>query len=230
MAFYGSLFFNDVLSNGVSMSILKYHGYVMMVMILVIVVVLYMGVIILNHSNNYRNFKNSQAIEFWWTVLPVFMLLFLWCPSILNLYRMEDTKDPIWSFKAVGKQWYWSYEVMLKNNDTMILDSYMLNSIGFRLVNDGYRLLDVDNRLVAPANTQISCYVCSSDVLHSFALPSVMLKVDAIPGRVNVLPMKVDQSCIIYGQCSEICGVNHSFMPIVIEFVPVYVFLKAYEF
>jgi len=84
----------------------------------------------------------------------------------------------------------------------------------------GYRLLDVDNRMVAPVDVQITAFVRRGDVLHSFALPKLLLKVDAIPGRVNRLPIKASQCRIIYGQCSEICGVNHRFIPIVIEFIP----------
>lgn len=109
----------------------------------------------------------------------------------------------------------------------IVVDSYIDNQAGFQ---SGYRLLDVDWRLVAPRNTQISCYVISSDVLHSFALPRLMLKVDAVPGRINVLPIKVDQRCILYGQCSEICGINHRFMPIVVEFVPIDVFMSFYDY
>ena len=95
--------------------------------------------------------------------------------------------------------------------------------------NSGYRLLDVDWRIVAPSLTQITIYVTRTDVLHSFALPAATLKVDAIPGRINQIPVKVDQCAVLYGQCSEICGVNHSFMPIVIEFVPPIVFVQYIE-
>ena len=227
MAFYGSIFFNDVIRNGVRGDILKYHGYVIIVLVLVIIVVFYIGVVILFNNFSYRSFKNRQRLEFWWTVIPVFLLLSLWCPSILNLYRIEDVKSPFWTFKAVGKQWYWSYEVGLIDGDILVIDSYIDREASLE-AGRGYRLLDVDCRLVAPADVQISCYVSRRDVLHSFALPRILLKVDAIPGRINVLPLKVDQSCVIYGQCSEICGINHRFMPIVIEFVPVYAFLEAY--
>nr|UNJ78594.1 cytochrome c oxidase subunit II [Perna perna]UVH65879.1 cytochrome c oxidase subunit II [Perna perna]UVH65892.1 cytochrome c oxidase subunit II [Perna perna]UVH65905.1 cytochrome c oxidase subunit II [Perna perna]WRV01103.1 cytochrome c oxidase subunit II [Perna perna] len=229
MSLFEALFFGDVLQSEFGSEIVKYYGYVMMVLLLVIIVVLYMGTMIMNHSYSYRNFKNRQMLEYVWTAMPTFLLAMLWCPSILNLYRMEDLKDPVWSFKAVGKQWYWTYEVNLKDGETMVIDSYMDRDSGVEL-ESGYRLLDVDWRLVAPADAQISCYVTSSDVIHSFALPGALLKADAIPGRINVLPMKISQSCILYGQCSEICGINHSFMPIVIEFVPVDVFMKFYGY
>lgn len=224
---FQSLFFNDVLQSEFGAEIVKYYGYVIMVLILVIIVVLYMGVAIINHSYSYRNFKNRQALEYAWTAMPTFLLAMLWCPSILNLYRIDDLKDPVWSFKAVGKQWYWTYEVSIKDGESIVIDSYIDREAGLEA---GYRLLDVDWRLVAPANAQISCYVTRGDVLHSFALPAALLKVDAIPGRINVLPMKISQSCIMYGQCSEICGINHSFIPIVIEFVPIDVFIEFYGY
>lgn len=91
----------------------------------------------------------------------------------------------------------------------------------------GYRLLDVDWRIIAPANTQMTIYVRRTDVLHSFALPAAFVKADAIPGRINQIPLKVNQCCIVYGQCSEICGVNHSFIPIVIEFIPLDYFVQC---
>lgn len=85
---------------------------------------------------------------------------------------------------------------------------------------EGYRLLDVDQRMVAPSNVQLTCFVSRTDVLHSFAIPSALLKVDAIPGRINSLPIIISEACVLYGQCSEICGVNHRFIPIVVEFIP----------
>nr|YP_009681500.1 cytochrome c oxidase subunit II [Gregariella coralliophaga]QDO71898.1 cytochrome c oxidase subunit II [Gregariella coralliophaga] len=236
MSFYGSWFFGDIIQGQQGRDIIAYHGFVMMVMIAVLVMVLYMGTVVLVSKATYRYFLNRQRLEFWWTLIPMILLTGLWFPSMKNLYVVDEVKTPRWNFKAVGKQWYWSYEfcpsvhpikkVSSDSSDwTRIIDSYMMSK-GEVMENKGYRLLDVDNRMVAPAGVQMTCYVTSSDVLHSFALPKLLLKVDAIPGRINRLPMKVSQSCVLYGQCSEICGVNHSFMPIVIEFIPEKYFVK----
>nr|AAQ63683.1 cytochrome c oxidase subunit II [Mytilus galloprovincialis] len=230
MSFYGSRYFGDIIYGEVGKSLFEYHGFVMMVAVGVLVFVMYMGCVILFTKRFYRHFLNRQRLEFWWTVVPMLLLTVLWFPSMINLYHMEEVKRPRWNFKAIGKQWYWSYE-FCRNLDTPSLnksaeeiscytiDSYMENPQE-TFMKSGYRLLDVDNRMVAPAGVQMTAFVSSSDVLHSFALPKLLIKVDAIPGRINRLPMKASQCSIIYGQCSEICGVNHSFMPIVIEFIP----------
>lgn len=236
MSFYGSCFFGDIIQGQQGRDIIAYHGFVIIVIIGVLVIVLYIGCVILSSNVSYRHFLNRQRLEFWWTLIPIILLTGLWFPSIKNLYVVDEVKTPRWNFKAVGKQWYWSYEFCprvhpvkdIKGDSrewVRIIDSYIERKRDV-IENKGYRLLDVDNRIVAPANVQITCYVTSSDVLHSFSLPKLLLKVDAIPGRINRLPIKVSQRCILYGQCSEICGVNHSFMPIVIEFIPEKYFVK----
>lgn len=230
MSFYGSRYFGDIIYGEVGKSLFEYHGYVMIVIVGVLVFVIYMGCVILITKRSYRHFLNRQRLEFWWTVVPMLLLILLWFPSMINLYHIEEVKRPRWNFKAIGKQWYWSYE-FCRNLDTpgfnksaegiscYTIDSY-IESPQDTFIKNGYRLLDVDNRIVAPAGVQITAFVSRSDVLHSFALPKLLIKVDAIPGRINRLPMKASQCSIIYGQCSEICGVNHRFMPIVIEFIP----------
>lgn len=139
---------------------------------------------------------------------------------------MNAVKKPLWSFKAIGSQWYWNYEFNLKDDTIFEFQSYIIPNVGEGEVK-GYRLLDVDWRIIAPAQTQITIYVRRTDVLHSFALPQAYVKADAIPGRINRVPLKVNQCCILYGQCSEICGVNHAFIPIVVEFIPMNVFLQC---
>jgi len=179
-------------------------------------------------SYNYRHFLNRQWLEYWWTVVPICIVIGLWFPSIANLYRMDELKHPDWNVKAIGNQWYWRYEVEFRDDAYVEVQSYLQNGDGLEN-GEGYRLLDVDWRLVAPAQTQMTVYVSSADVLHSFALPGLLLKADAIPGRINQIPIKVRYSCVIYGQCSEICGVNHSFIPIVVEFIPLAAFLFHQE-
>lgn len=227
MANYGQRFLNNSIYQEIGGDIFKYHGYGIIVGIFVVTLVIYIGVHIIYWNNFlYRHFKGRQRLEFWWTVLPIILLASLWYPSIKNLYHIDCIKKPLWRFKAIASQWYWSYEFNLKDNKIFEFQSYMLPNVGEEDTK-GYRLLDVDWRIIAPANTQMTIYVRRTDVLHSFALPAAFVKADAIPGRINQIPLKVNQCCIVYGQCSEICGVNHSFIPIVIEFIPLDYFVQC---
>nr|WPW47629.1 cytochrome c oxidase subunit 2 [Arcuatula senhousia]WPW47640.1 cytochrome c oxidase subunit 2 [Arcuatula senhousia] len=226
---YGSKYFNDVVFVKVGMDIMKYHGLVMMVIVFILGLVGYMGVFLLCRSLSYRHHSQWEKLEYGWTVLPIILLALLWGPSMKNLYHMDDIKTPQWTFKAVASQWYWNYEFHLLDQQQFEFQSYMAADSGADLDKGGYRLLDVDWRMVVPAQSQVTMYVASTDVLHSFSLPSVLLKVDAIPGRVNQLPCVFGLPGVYYGQCSEICGINHSFMPIVMEVIPAKVFIGWLE-
>nr|AFJ53913.1 cytochrome c oxidase subunit 2 [Celleporella hyalina] len=150
-----------------------------------------------------------SSVEVIWTVLPVVFLIFLVIPSLRILYFMEETK-PFINLKIIGNQWYWSYEMEELN---LMFDSYMMLEI-----NKGeYRLLEVDHRTILPVNKNIRGLITAADVLHCWALPSSGVKADAVPGRLNQVSFSFLRSSLSYGQCSEICGANHSFMPIVIE-------------
>ena len=134
---------------------------------------------------------------------------------------MDEMIDPALTLKVVGHQWYWSYEfsdyVTLDGGKNLDFDSYMLALGDLTLGN--LRLLEVDNRVVLPINTHIRIIVTAADVLHSWAIPSFGLKVDACPGRLNQTSLFIERERTYYGQCSEICGVNHGFMPIVVKAV-----------
>lgn len=142
-------------------------------------------------------------------MVPIFVLLFLAIPSLRVLYYIDDI-DPYVTFKAIGRQWYWSYELM---GFDLEFDSYMVSSLGV----GEFRLLDVDHRLVLPVGKNIRGLVTGGDVIHCWALPSAGVKADAVPGRLNQINFNIVRSGVFYGQCSEICGANHSFMPIVVE-------------
>lgn len=140
-------------------------------------------------------------------------------PSLKILYLTDEIKNPIFSIKVLGHQWYWRYEYndfISINFDSFILDT--LNS-------DNFRLLDVDNRLILPIQCQIRLLISSLDVIHSFAIPSLGVKVDALPGRINQIIININRSGLFFGQCSEICGINHRFIPIVLETVKLNKFL-----
>lgn len=121
MSFYGNRYFGDIIYGEVGKSLFEYHGYVIIVAVGVLVFVMYMGCVILFTKRFYRHFLNRQRLEFWWTVVPMLLLIVLWFPSIINLYHIEEVKRPRWNFKAIGKQWYWSYE-FCRNLDTPSLN------------------------------------------------------------------------------------------------------------
>ena len=160
----------------------------------------------------------ATIVEFVWTVVPVIILCFLAIPSLKILYLLEE-HDPFVSFKVLGHQWYWSYELIETE-----FDSYMNP---FRLGES--RLLDVDHRLVLPVNKSIRGLIRGADVIHSWTLPSLGVKADAVPGRLNQVNFDILRRSVIYGQCSEICGANHRFIPISVEGVTVEFFLKWVE-
>jgi cytochrome c oxidase subunit 2 len=158
---------------------------------------------------------DSHSLETIWTVVPMVVLLFIAFPSLYLLYLIEEVSKPALAVKVVGHQWYWEYEYSTSFFQHSF-DSYMLSSSDEFI----YRTLDVDNRLVLPTLSRIMFLVTSADVLHSWTVPSLGIKVDAVPGRLNYLTRKSLYSGVYFGQCREICGSNHSFMPIVLEFVP----------
>nr|YP_010620100.1 cytochrome c oxidase subunit 2 [Periphykon beckeri]WAX04136.1 cytochrome c oxidase subunit 2 [Periphykon beckeri] len=157
-------------------------------------------------------------IELIWTITPAFILLIIAIPSFSLLYAMDEIVSPTITIKALGHQWYWSYEYsdyITEQAEPISFDSYMLPEED--LLKGQLRLLEVDNRMIIPIQTHIRVIVSAADVLHSWAIPSLGIKCDAIPGRLNQASLFAKREGLYYGQCSEICGVNHGFMPIVIE-------------
>lgn len=138
------------------------------------------------------------------------MLVFIAFPSLRLLYLLDEVSDPLLTLRVIGNQWYWGYEYTDFLN--VEYDSYMINEGGGL-----FRLLDVDNRVVLPVDGAIRLLVSSYDVIHSWAVPGLGVKIDAVPGRLNQRSFFIERVGLIFGQCSEICGANHRFMPIVIE-------------
>lgn len=166
------------------------------------------------------NLNHGILIEIIWTTTPALILLIIAIPSFSLLYAMDEIVSPTITIKALGHQWYWSYEYsdyMNENFDPINFDSYMIPEED--LEQGQLRLLEVDNRMVVPIQTHIRIIISAADVLHSWAVPSLGIKCDAIPGRLNQASMFIKREGLYYGQCSEICGVNHGFMPIVVEAV-----------
>uniref|UniRef100_UPI00315C770F cytochrome c oxidase subunit II n=1 Tax=Parasipyloidea carinata TaxID=3126553 RepID=UPI00315C770F len=200
--------------------LIMFHDHIMMILMMIITTVTYtMIMLIMNQSTN-RNLLEGQMIELIWTVTPAMTLLFIATPSLRLLYLMDEINKPMMTMKTVGHQWYWTYEYSDFNETEM--ESYMIN-----LENkNNLRLLDVDNRMTLPSNTFIRMIVTSTDVIHSWTLPSTGVKIDGTPGRLNQASLMFNRNGLMYGQCSEICGTNHSFMPIVVESMPINNFIK----
>lgn len=167
-----------------------------------------------------NSITHGTQLEVIWTIIPSFILMAIAVPSFALLYAMDEVVDPAVTLKAVGHQWYWSYEYSdynTENSETLAFDSYMLSEDDLKL--GDFRLLEVDNEVVIPVNTHIRIIVSAVDVLHSWAVPSLGIKIDAVPGRLNQVNLFAKRQGIFYGQCSELCGVNHGFMPIVVRVV-----------
>nr|YP_010580040.1 cytochrome c oxidase subunit II [Chironomus claggi]UZS77092.1 cytochrome c oxidase subunit II [Chironomus claggi] len=199
-----------------------FHDHALLIIILVTMSVGYlMGTLFFNKLNN-RYLLHGQTIEVIWTILPAIILLFIAFPSLRILYLLDEVNNPSISLKTIGHQWYWSYEY--SDFSGIEFDSYMIPQNEMSL--DTFRLLDVDNRVILPINNQIRILVSATDVLHSWAIPSLGVKIDASPGRLNQTNFFINRPGLFFGQCSEICGANHSFMPIVIESIPTNHFIK----
>jgi cytochrome c oxidase subunit 2 len=171
---------------------------------------------------DYDVFTHATTVEVVWTVVPAIVLMIIAVPSFALLYSMDEMLDPGVTLKVVGHQWYWSYEYsdynhITEDNAGINFDSYMIADDD--LSEGCLRLLEVDNRVVLPVNTHIRILVTAADVLHSWAVPSFGIKVDACPGRLNQTTLFLKNPGVFYGQCSELCGTNHGFMPICVEAV-----------
>jgi heme/copper-type cytochrome/quinol oxidase subunit 2 len=179
-------------------------------------------------SHKYLN--HGTLIELIWTITPAVILILIAFPSFKLLYLMDEVSDPSMSVLAEGHQWYWSYQYpdFLDSNDEFIeFDSYIVPESD--LEEGGLRMLEVDNRVILPELTHVRFIITAGDVIHSFAVPSLGIKTDAYPGRLNQASIFINREGVFYGQCSEICGILHSSMPIVIEAVSLEKFLTWLE-
>nr|YP_004464962.1 cytochrome c oxidase subunit II [Rasbora daniconius]BAK22929.1 cytochrome c oxidase subunit II [Rasbora daniconius] len=221
MAHPTQLGFQDAASP-VMEELLGFHDHALMIVILISILVLYIIVAMVSTKLTNKFILDSQEIEIVWTVLPAIILILIALPSLRILYLMDEINDPHVTVKAMGHQWYWSYEYT--DYENLGFDSYMVPTQD--LTPGGFRLLETDHRMVVPKESPIRVLVSAEDVLHSWAVPSRLAKMDAVPGRLNQAAFIVSRPGVFYGQCSEICGANHSFMPIVVEAVPLENFEK----
>nr|YP_009434653.1 cytochrome c oxidase subunit 2 [Tectus pyramis]ATF29385.1 cytochrome c oxidase subunit 2 [Tectus pyramis] len=221
MALWGQLGFQDAASPLME-QLIYFHDHAMLVLVLIISLVSYAAVSLMTNKYISRYVLEGQEIETIWTILPAIVLIFLALPSLRLLYLLDEVGSCAFTIKSIGHQWYWSYEYSDLLN--IEFDSYMVPTD--ELESGQFRLLEVDHRVVVPVQTDIRILVSSADVIHSWAVPSLGVKADAVPGRLNQLSFFVKYPGVFYGQCSEICGANHSFMPIVLEAVQINEFMK----
>lgn len=199
-----------------------FHDHTLLILVIITVLVGYLMIALCFNSYTHRYLLEGQTIEVIWTILPAITLIFIALPSLRLLYLLDEVSDPSITLKAIGHQWYWSYEY--SDFLQVEFDAYIIPT---RELEEGnFRLLEVDNHTVLPINTQIRILITAADVLHSWAVPSLGVKVDGTPGRLNQTSFLMNRPGLFYGQCSEICGANHSFMPIVIESVPTNTFIS----
>jgi len=209
-----------------------FNLHLLFVIISIVIVVGWLLLAVLTNFTELDNsevatFVHSNPIEIVWTTIPALILLSLASPSFSLLYSLDEISNPELTLKILGHQWYWSYEISDFNScsqesQSLKYSSYMLtneflqenNSIGF------FRVLETNKRVVLPTNTHLRLLITAVDVLHSWTIPSFGVKVDACPGRLNQANLFIKRFGVFFGQCSEICGVNHGFMPIVLLAMP----------
>lgn len=197
-----------------------FHNLLLTIITLICVLVLALLVYVAVRFNHKRNptpsrTSHNTVIEIAWTVAPVLILLIIAIPSFKLLYFMDRTQEAEMTLKITGRQWYWDYEY--PDQEGIAFSSYMIPN---EEIQPGQlRLLEVDERIVLPVGTNIRLLMTAGDVIHSWAVPSLGIKTDAIPGRLNESWVRIDREGVYYGQCSEICGTGHAFMPIAVEAV-----------
>jgi cytochrome c oxidase subunit 2 len=221
MATWSSLSFQDSASPLIE-QLTFFHDHTMIIIRLITILVGYIIACLLIPNLPNRLLSEEQSIETIWTIIPAITLIFIALPSLRLLYLLDEVNAPRITLKTIGHQWYWSYEYSDFSN--IEFDAYI--SPQNDIIRKDFRLLEVDNRTVLPFKTQIRCLITAADVLHSWTVPSLGVKADAVPGRLNQVSFLIKRPGILFGQCSEICGANHSFIPIIIESVNIKTFSK----
>jgi cytochrome c oxidase subunit II len=213
------------------------HHDIMFFLVFIIVFVLYLLAVIVflfhesaDSKRNTSTVTHHTRLEVIWTIIPTLILIAIAVPSFALLYSMDELQKPAVTLKVIGRQWYWSYEY------TDVLDSMWAQGGVNDIVFDAYmdqdieggilRLLKTDNDIYLPVHQHIRVLVTSSDVIHSWAVPALGIKVDACPGRLNQVSLYISRVGYYFGQCSELCGLNHAFMPISVLATPLEVYIN----
>jgi cytochrome c oxidase subunit 2 len=202
------------------------HDQVMFYIILILGIVgwLILKIILTFNSNkkiiSHKFSNHNTIIETIWTIIPIVIILLIAFPSFKLLYLTDEVLNPQITLKIVARQWYWSYQYSdysLNNSESLSFDSYMVNSDD---LNKGdFRLLEVDNKIILPVGSHIRIIVSSGDVIHCWTIPSLGVKIDAVPGRLNQASFIINRTGLFFGACSEICGAQRGYMPISLQSV-----------
>nr|YP_010502916.1 cytochrome c oxidase subunit II [Nephotettix virescens]UXD78693.1 cytochrome c oxidase subunit II [Nephotettix virescens] len=221
MATWKMISFQDAVSP-IMEQLIMFHDHTMMVLIMITTTVIYMMISLMMSKINNRMLLEGQMIELIWTIMPAVLLIIIALPSLKILYMLDEMNKPLVTLKAIGHQWFWSYEY--SDFKKIEFESYMkkFNDIE----NNEFRLLEVDNRISLPFNVKSRILVTSYDVIHSWTIPALGIKIDASPGRINQGSIFMMRPGLYFGQCSEICGANHSFMPIMLESIDLKSFMN----
>ncbi len=198
----------------------KFHDLLLVITSAIVVVVIGLLLFVIWRFSEKRNPTPSQTthntlLEVVWTTVPIIILVIIAIPSFKLLFFTDQLEDADLTLKAIGRQWYWSYEYPDHGNFTF--DANMIQTKDLK--GDQRRLMETDNRVVLPVGKNVRLLFTASDVLHSWAVPAFGVKLDAVPGRLNETWVRVDKEGVYYGFCSELCGINHSYMPITVEVV-----------
>lgn len=200
--------------------IIATHNYIMYFMFAVVALVLCLLLYIMIRFRASKNrtpstTSHNTLLEIIWIAVPIIIVILIAIPSVKLVFKQEKIPQSEMTVKVIGRQWYWSYEY--PDHGNIYFDSYMIKPE--EQESKELRLLDVDNEVVLPINTYITFQVTSADVIHAFAMPAFGLKIDAVPGRLNEVWTYIEEPGTYYGQCSELCGPYHAFMPIKIRAV-----------
>nr|QNV11595.1 cytochrome c oxidase subunit II [Lithax obscurus] len=221
MATWSNLNFQDS-SSPLMEQMIFFHDFSMMILTLIIIFISYLMMNLFFNKLTNRFLLEEQMIELIWTILPAIILIFIALPSLKLLYLLDENNKPSITLKTIGHQWYWSYEY--SDFKKIKFDSFMVPKNNIYLNN--FRLLEVDNRVILPMKTKIRILITATDVIHSWTIPSLSVKADATPGRLNQANFLINRPGMFFGQCSEICGTNHSFMPIMVESISIKYFIN----
>lgn len=223
MATWGQYTFIDANSPVIEELLFFYDHTIMVISLVTLLIGFIVSSLFAGHY--YFKFYNvSHTLEGLWTLVPIIVVGRVALPSLRLLYLLDEVRKSALSVKIIGHQWYWSYELSFISNHSY--DSYIIKTNMSKI--NRFRLLEVDHRLILPTITYIKIIITAADVIHSWTVPSLGIKIDATPGRLNQVFTYINRSGLYYGQCSEICGVNHSFIPICLEIIPFKNFIISY--
>jgi cytochrome c oxidase subunit II len=224
------VYFQDTASPQME-AVAELHDNIMFYLVIILFGVAWILIsIIRNYANNKISNKylnHGTLVELIWTVAPALILILIAFPSFKLLYLMDEVTDPSLTIFVEGHQWYWSYQYpdfISEDGEELEFDSYMVPESD--LEEGGLRMLEVDNRVILPELTHVRFIISSGDVIHSYACPALGIKCDAYPGRLNQVSVFINREGSFFGQCSEICGILHSSMPILIESISLEKFLS----